>query len=217
MSSRRVVVTGIGMITPLGVGTELSWNSLLNGTTSISRLDSRYAKLPCRIGAVVPKSDEPKPGSFSKKSFSDADWRQMSLAMAFALQTSDETLKDAGWNSKTSTDPQRCGVCIGTGMIDLDEIYQTGVQFYQNDAYRKISPYFVPKILPNMSAGMVSIRHGLKGPNHSASTACTTGLHSIGDAFTMIKLGRADAMLCGGTEACISPLATVKFSKVSKM
>ena len=122
----------------------------------------------------------------------------------YALYAANQAIQQANWIPETEEQKQRTGVAIGTGMVDLEDICDT------NDAlrlgYNKVSPFFVPRILPNMSAGQISIKYGFAGPNHSVSTACATGLHSIGDAFRFIKYNDADVMICGATESCISPV-----------
>ena len=150
----------------------------------------------------------------------------MGLYSVYALATAREALEDASlldtFHDKHNTEEQvqllrqRSGVCIGTGMVNLEEIVNTG-KLLNSGMYKKISPYFVPRILPNMAAGHVSMRYGLQGPNMSPSTACTTGLHAIGDSYRLIQYGIADVMICGGTEASVTPLGLAGFCKAKAL
>uniref|UniRef100_A0A5S6Q4K0 beta-ketoacyl-[acyl-carrier-protein] synthase I n=1 Tax=Trichuris muris TaxID=70415 RepID=A0A5S6Q4K0_TRIMR len=191
----RVVVTGVGAVTPLGVGAHRSWDRLLACHSGIGKLtEEEFEKMPARVAAQVPKGKEEF--QFDEKRFTDAEWRQMSKATAFALVAAEEALADAKWNPKTPKELHDTGVSIGTGMIDLRDVVATGMRLAEQ-GHKTVSPYFIPRILPNMIAGSLAIRYGVKGPNHCVSTACTTGLHSIGDAFIMIQRGQANVMICG--------------------
>ncbi|CAN7976529.1 unnamed protein product [Ixodes persulcatus] len=137
----------------------------------------------------------------------------MTVATAYALAAAEEALADASWRPKTDAECQSTGVAVGNAMTDLDYIVDSG-QLFRDKGYAKMSPYFVPKILTNMAAGHISIRHNLRGPNHSVATACTTGLHAIGDAFNFIQRGYADVMVSGGTECSVSPICLAAFSRM---
>uniref|UniRef100_A0A2A4KA58 3-oxoacyl-[acyl-carrier-protein] synthase n=1 Tax=Heliothis virescens TaxID=7102 RepID=A0A2A4KA58_HELVI len=206
---RRVVVTGLGVVSPLGTGTELVWQNILKGQCGIVALEgNEYSKLPCRVAGLIPseKNDE------VAKALSKSNLKSMAPATCLALVATAEALADAKWSPKSEHDKEATGVAIGMGMIDLKDVCDT------NDAlkvgYNKVSPFFVPRILPNMAAGHISIKYGFRGPNHAVSTACATGAHSVGDAFRFIRNGDADVMVCGGAEACISPLAIAGFSRL---
>lgn len=206
-SRRRVVVTGLGVVSPLGTGTELVWQNILKGQCGIVALKGDgYSKLPCQIAGIIPPDEK------VTKALSKSNLKSMAPATCLALVATEEALTDAKWFPETNIDKEATGVAIGMGMIDLKDVCDT------NDAlkvgYNKVSPFFVPRILPNMAAGHISIKYGLRGPNHAVSTACATGAHSVGDAFRFIRNGDADVMVCGGAEACISPLAIAGFSRL---
>lgn len=207
-SRRRVVVTGLGIVSPLGTGTETSWRNLLKGHCGIVPLNLEYSKLPCRIAGVISTDNN----ETISKALSKSNLRAMAPATALALVATSEALNDANWLTESETEKENTGVAIGMGMIDLKDVCDTNDALKQ--AYNKVSPFFVPRILPNMAAGHISIKYGFRGPNHSVSTACATGAHSIGDAFRFIQNGTADVMVCGGAEACISPLAIAGFCRL---
>lgn len=140
----------------------------------------------------------------------------MALFAQYAIASAHEALDDAGWHPTSNDDLEGTGVTIGSGIGNLDEAYNTSVAFHTS-GYRKVSPLFVPKLLINLAAGHISIRYGFKGPNHAATTACTTGLHAIGDASRLIAFGDADVMVAGGAEACIHPLAIAGFARARSL
>lgn len=206
---RRVVATGLGVVSPLGTGVGIVWNNLIKGRSGVvPLLDEAYNKLPCKIAGVIPAEKD----DVVTKALSKSNLRTMAPATALALVATDEALTDAKWTQITEEEKEQTGVALGMGMIDLQDVCDT------NDAlkvgYNKVSPFFVPRILPNMAAGHISIKYGFRGPNHSVSTACATGAHSIGDAFRFIRNGDADVMVCGGAESCISPLAIAGFCRL---
>lgn len=206
---RRVVVTGMGVVSPLGTNLELSWQNLLKGNCGIVALkDEGYSKLPCRIAAVIPAVNN----SEVTKALSKSNLRLMAPASCLALLATSEALKDGNWTPSSSEDKEATGVTLGMGMIDLKDVCETNNALQLG--YNKVSPFFVPRILPNMAAGHISIKYGFRGPNHAVSTACATGAHSIGDAFRFIRNGDADVMVSGGAEACISPLAFAGFCRL---
>lgn len=171
--------------------------------------DVSYEKLPCRVAAQINRDELDV-----EKHFSKSELKTMARATAFALIAAKQALEDARWTppAEDINACQQTGVAIGMGMVDLNDVCETNEALKKG--YNRVSPFFVPRILPNMPAGQLSIKYGFRGPNHSVSTACATGAHSIGDAFRFIQRGDADVMVCGGTEACISPLAIAGFCRL---
>ncbi|XP_045491087.1 3-oxoacyl-[acyl-carrier-protein] synthase, mitochondrial [Colias croceus] len=206
-SRRRVVVTGLGVVSPLGSNKKVTWQNLLKGHSGIVSLGDEYNKLPCRVAGVVPKE-----GDILEKALSKSNLKSMAPATCLALVACAEALSDAKWLPQSEQDRENTGVALGMGMIDLKDVCDTNNALQLG--YNKVSPFFVPRILPNMAAGHVSIKYGLRGPNHAVSTACATGAHSIGDAFRFIRNGDVDVMVCGGAESCISPLAIAGFCRL---
>ncbi|KAL5285518.1 OXSM family protein [Megaselia abdita] len=206
--SRRVVVTGIGAVTPLGNSIKESWKNLKAGKSAIKKLTSDdYKTVPARIAAQVDKSSLEL-----EKHFSKTDMKLMSPATQLALLAAREAVESAGFKDLNEDQKLRTGACVGMGMFDMEEIYKSHTNFMKG--YNKVSPYFIPRILPNMACGHISMEFGLKGPNHSVSTACATGAHAIGDAYRFIKYGDADAMLAGSGESCIDPLSIAGFCRL---
>uniref|UniRef100_A0A7R9PLS5 3-oxoacyl-[acyl-carrier-protein] synthase, mitochondrial n=1 Tax=Timema genevievae TaxID=629358 RepID=A0A7R9PLS5_TIMGE len=211
-SKRRVVITGMGVVSPVGCGLKHSWNAILEGQSGLSKLPSDlYSNLPCQVAAVVPCGSQPGQLDVAKQ-FSKSDLRSMAPATLYALIAAREALEDAKWFPQDEESRQRTGVAVGMGMVDLVDIHETSEALKKG--YNKVSPFFVPRILVNMAAGHISIKNGFRGPNHSVSTACATGAHAIGDAFRFIQHDDADVMVCGGTEACINPLAIAGFCRL---
>lgn len=207
-SSRRVVVTGLGLVSPIGCSVKKAWSNLLNGHCGITKLtEESYEKLPCRIAGKINTEDLDLNNFFSK-----SELKTISRGTSFALIAAKEALTEAQWFPEHDQSRDQTGVAIGMGMVDLNDICDTNDALRQG--YNRVSPFFVPRILPNMPAGQVSIKYGFKGPNHSVSTACATGAHSVGDAFRFIKSNDADVMVCGGAEACISPLGIAGFCRL---
>ncbi|RWS12160.1 3-oxoacyl-[acyl-carrier-protein] synthase-like protein [Dinothrombium tinctorium] len=208
-SDRRVVITGMGLVCPLGVGVYNCWNKLLSGESGITTITGdSYGDIPCKIAAFVPREQFDVEARFSKN-----ENRTLSMATLFALTAAEETLKSANWFPETEEQRKETGVAIGCGMCDVADVVTNGIALREK-GYRKVSPHFVTRMLINMPAGNVSIKYGLKGPNHSVSTACTTGLHAIGDGYNFIKRGAANVMLCGGSEATINPLSIAAFCRI---
>eukprot|EP00741_Cyanophora_paradoxa_P024328 tig00000053_g23493.t1 len=213
---RRVVVTGIGLVTPLGVGVERVWSRLTAGETAVRALaGDAFAQFPSKVAAQVPRGKGD--GEFDVDKYVGADeQRKTSPFIDFALAAAEEALVDARWKP---SDPQalaRTGVAVGAGMGSIDDICDVSRQL-DAQAYRRVSPHFIPKILINLAGGLISIRHKFGGPNHAVSTACATGAHAIGDAYRFIKFGEADVMVAGGTEASINPVSFAGFSRAKAL
>ena len=215
---RRVVVTGIGLITPLGQGAELSWRRILEGRSGAGRISifdpSDYA---CQVACEVPRVDgqggggPDVEGSFDPDlTMSSKDRRRVDDFILYAVAAADEAVRDANWMPQDQESRERTGVIIGSGIGGLATIEKTSIELYEKGP-RRVSPFFIPSALINLSSGQVSIRYGFKGPNHSIVTACATGAHAVGDACRLIKYGDADVMIAGGAEAAICPVGIAGF------
>ncbi|KAI1502756.1 putative 3-oxoacyl--synthase [Biscogniauxia marginata] len=214
---RRVVVTGLGAITPLGVGARQSWSRLVAGHSGIVSVadfepQERWRGLTSTVAGIVPRSGTGKGQWRPDDWLSATDQRRMSTFSQYAVAAAEMALEDAAWKPQKRAELEETGVCLGSGIGNLDEIYSTSVT-YEKYGYKKVSPLFVPKILINMAAGHIAMRYGFQGPNHTATTACTTGAHSIGDASRFIAFGDADVMVAGGAESCIHPLTFAAFGR----
>lgn len=207
---RRVVVTGLGVASAVGITLESAWKFVLGGKSAVRNLPAteQYAKLPCKVAAPLSEQDL----ETIRSDFSKTEIKAMSPATVYAMYAAKQAFESAGWKPTTLEQQKRTGVCVGMGMVDLNDICETNDNLTR--AYNRVSPFFVPRILVNMGAGQISIKYKLLGPNHAVSTACATGLHSIGDAFRFIKHNDADAMVCGAAEACISPLSIAGFCRL---
>ncbi len=209
---RRVVVTGLGLITPLGCGVDVNWRNLLAGVSGARRIERfEVGDLPCKIACEVPR------GNGADGSFRVEDWmepkeaRRVDDFIIYAMAAATMALKDSGFRPKNTADAERAGVIIGSGIGGLPGIAEAAVVLHERGP-RKISPFFIPGALINLAAGHVSIRYGLKGPNHAVVTACATGTHAIGDASRLIMFGDADLMVAGGSEAAVSRLGIAGFA-----
>ncbi len=208
---RRVVVTGLGMVTPLGCGVEPTWTRLIAGASGAGPITSFDASdLPARIACNIPRGDG-SDGSFDPDQWMEPkEQRKVDDFIVFAMAAAKQALTDAGWKPESREDQIATGVAIGSGIGGLGGIYEASILLKERGP-RRLSPFFIPGRLSNLAAGYVSIEHGLKGPNHSAVTACSTGAHSIGDAARMIALGDAEVMVAGGTESAINRLGIAGF------
>ena len=215
---RRVVITGIGLITPLGASMEVSWKAILAGKSGANRITAfdpeGYA---CQIACEVPRLNGlggggPEiEGSFDPDNYlAPKEQRKIEDFIIFAIAAADEAVRDAGWTDLDEEEKLRTGVILGSGIGGLNKIAETALEL-QAKGPRRVSPFFIPSSLINLASGHVSIRHGFKGPNHAVVTACATGAHAIGDATRLIKYGDADVMVAGGTEAAIGPLGIAGF------
>ncbi|KAF5273799.1 hypothetical protein FQA39_LY00914 [Lamprigera yunnana] len=210
MALRRVVVTGIGVLSPVGTNLKTSWLSIIEGKSGIKRLDDpAFEKLPSKVAGIIYEDGAKFDCS---KYFSKRELRSMSPATAYGLFAADEAITDANLTALTKEQRVSTGVAVGMGMVDLNDVCATNKAL--GCAYNQVSPFFVPRILNNMTSGQISIKYGFKGPNHSVSTACATGAHAIGDSFRFIRYGDADIMVCGGTEASITPLTVAAFCRL---
>ncbi len=209
---QRVVVTGLGLVTPLGSGVDVNWKRLTAGDSGARRIDEfKVDDLTCQIGCFVPR------GAQAEGKFNPDDWmepkeqRKVDDFIVYAMAASTQALSDANWAPKTAEDQERTGVLIGSGIGGLQGIAETSL-LLQDKGPRRVSPFFIPGRLINLASGYVSIRHGLKGPNHAVVTACSTGAHAIGDAARLIALGDADVMVAGGTESPLCRIAIAGFA-----
>lgn len=209
---RRVVVTGLGMVTPLGCGVEPTWNGILEGRSGASLITAfDVSDLACKIACSIPLGDG------SNGTFNADDWmepkeqRKVDPFIVYGMAAATQALNDSGWKPETYDDQCATGVLIGSGIGGIGGIHDASITL-QERGPRRISPFFIPGRLINLASGYVSIEHGLKGPNHSVVTACSTGSHAIGDAARLISLGDADVMVAGGTESPINRLSIAGFA-----
>ena len=208
---RRVVVTGLGMVTPLGSGVDVTWQRLIAGRSGLRRIDRfDVSDLPAKIAGLVPTGEAE--GAFRPTDFVEAkELRRNDPFIVYGIAAATEAFKDAGYVPETEEERQRAGVLIGSGIGGLNTIADTAV-LLEKHGPRKVSPFFIPAALINLVSGQVSIKFGLKGPNHAVVTACSTGAHAIGDAARLIMLGDADVMLAGGAEAAVCRLGIAGFA-----
>lgn len=209
---RRVVITGTGMVSPLGCGTEVTWARLLEGRSGAARVTTfEVDDLPAKIACSIPRGDG------SDGTYNADDWmepkeqRKVDPFITYAVAAADMALADAGWHPKTNDDQIATGVLIGSGIGGLDGIVEAGYTL-RDKGPRRVSPFFIPGRLINLASGHVSIKHKLRGPNHSVVTACSTGAHAIGDASRLIALGDADVMVAGGAESPICRISLAGFA-----
>ncbi len=207
---RRVVVTGLGMVSPLGCGVEPTWKRILNSESGARKIDTfDVSDLTSRIACVVPRGDG-SDGTFNPDQWMEPkDQRKVDDFIIFAMCAARQALDDADWHPSTEEDRCATGTMIGSGIGGLSGIADTALLLKERGP-RKVSPFFIPGRLINLASGYVSIEHGLKGPNHAVVTACSTGAHAIGDASRLIALGDADVMVAGGTESPICRLAMAR-------
>ena len=212
MELRRVVVTGMGAVTPLGCGVEATWANILASRSGARRIDDfQVDDIACQIAHRVPLGDYAE-GKFNADEWMDVkDQRKVDPFIIYAMAAAKQAIDEAGVEPKTTEDAERTGVLIGSGIGGLGGIYETSIVLHEKGP-RRISPFFIPGRLINLASGYVSIRFGLKGPNHSVVTACSTGAHAIGDSWRLIAMGDADVMVAGGTESCVNRIALAGFA-----
>jgi 3-oxoacyl-[acyl-carrier-protein] synthase II len=209
---RRVVITGLGMVTPLGGNVSSTWSRLLNGESGARRIEEfEAADLTCQIAAFIPRGAQVD-GKFNPDDWMEPkDQRKVDDFIIYAMAAADQALSDSGFKADTVEKQERTGVLIGSGIGGLAGIAETALLLKEKGP-RRVSPFFIPGRLINLASGYVSIKHKLKGPNHSVVTACSTGAHAIGDASRLIALGDADVMVAGGTESPICRIAIAGFA-----
>jgi 3-oxoacyl-[acyl-carrier-protein] synthase II len=209
---RRVVVTGLGMVTPLGCGVEPTWQRLLNGQSGVTRVERiDVSDLPSRIAGQIPRGDG-SDGTYNPDQWMEPkEQRKVDEFIVYAMCAAKQALADAGWKPTTYEDQIVSGVLIGAGIGGAGGIADAAVVLKERGP-RRVSPFFVPGRIINLAAGYVSIEHGLKGPNHAVVTACSTGSHAIGDAGRMVALGDADVMVAGGTESPLNRISMAGFA-----
>lgn len=207
---RRVVVTGLGLLSPFGVGAEHTWKQILAGRSSTRRIERfEVDDLPCKIASPIPREGE---GAYNPDDFLEPkDQRKIGEFIVYGMVAADLALADSGWKPETEEERWAAGVMIGSGIGGIEGIAENTLTLEQRGP-RRISPFFIPGNIINLVSGQVSIRHGLKGPNHAVVTACSTGAHAIGDAARLIMFGDADVMLAGGAEAPLTRLSIAGFS-----
>jgi 3-oxoacyl-[acyl-carrier-protein] synthase II len=209
---RRVVITGMGMLTPLGCGVETTWQRLLKGESGAKQVDTfDVSDIAAKIACVIPRGDGSN-GTFNPDQWMEPkEQRKVDDFIIFAMCAARQALDDAGWRPTTYEEQTSTGVLIGSGIGGIEGIAKTAVDLHEKGP-RRVSPFFIPGRIINLAAGYVSIEFGLKGPNHAVVTACSTGAHAIGDAARMVALGDAEVMVAGGTESPVNRMALVGFA-----
>src|SRR5580698_11411695 len=209
---RRVVVTGLGLVTPLACGTEETWRRLMAGDSGIKRIEKfDVSDITCKIAGEIPRGDG------SNGTFNADDWmepkeqRKVDDFILYAMGAAKQALDDADWHPRSYDDQIVSGVLMGSGIGGVEGIAETAL-ILRDRGPRRVSPFFIPGRLINLASGYVSIAHGLKGPNHAVVTACSTGAHAIGDAGRLIALGDADVMVAGGTESPVNRISLAGFA-----
>src|SRR5947199_8441435 len=204
---RRVVVTGLGMVTPLACGGEPTWSRLLKGESGARRIEKfEVSDLPAKIACQIPRGDG-SDGTYNPDQWMEPkEQRKVDEFIAYAMCAARQAVEDAGWTPQSYEDRIATGVLIGSGIGGVEGIAETAIVLKEKGP-RRVSPFFIPGRLINLASGYVSIGLGLKGPNHAVVTACSTGAHAIGDAARLIALDDADVMVAGGTESPIVPIS----------
>jgi 3-oxoacyl-[acyl-carrier-protein] synthase II len=209
---RRVVVTGLGAVTPLGVGVDLNWRRLTEGASGINAVTGfDVSDLPARIAGQVPAGTKAEGGFDPEEWVEKKDLKKMDTFIAYALAAARQAVEDAGWAPDDDEGRDRTGVMVGSGIGGLNGIAD-GALTLRDRGPRRMSPFFIPANLINLASGYVSIEHGFRGPNHAVVTACATGTHAIGDAARLIMFGDADVMVAGGTESAVCRIGIAGFA-----
>jgi 3-oxoacyl-[acyl-carrier-protein] synthase II len=209
---RRVVVTGMGMLTPLGCGVEPTWARLIKGESGAKKIDRfDVSDVSCKIACSIPRGDGTN-GTFNPDQWMEPkEQRKVDEFIVYAMCAAKQALDDAGWHPQTHEDQITTGVMLGSGIGGIEGIAKTAVELHEKGP-RRVSPFFIPGRIINLASGFVSIAHGLKGPNSAVVTACSTGAHAIGDAARMVALGDADVMVAGGAESPVNRMALAGFA-----
>ncbi len=208
MTKRRVVITGVGLLTPLGFTAKDTWSSLLSGRSGISEI-TRFdvSNFPTKIAGILKDKDG---HSFNGDDYIEPkDLKKMDLFIQYGIAASAEAIADSGWVATSEYEQDRTGVLLGSGIGGLEAIENAAIQIHKG---QKVSPFFIPSCIINLLSGHISLKYGFKGPNHSVVTACATGAHAIGDACRLIKYGDADVIVAGGAEAPVNNLGIAGFS-----
>lgn len=212
---RRVVVTGLGMVSPLGMGVDHNWKAITAGKSGIRKIEHfDVSDIPSKIAGIIPRTDSENPtdGAYNPDLYVEPkEQRKTDIFITYGLSAAAEAIKDSGYVPANEEEQNRTGVLIGSGIGGLDEIYQTSTLMNEKGP-RRISPFFVPASLINLVSGHVSIKYGYRGPNHSVVTACATGTHAIGDAARLIAFDDADVMIAGGAEGAVCRIGVAGFA-----
>tara|TARA_Y100001934_G_C12350843_1_gene775242 strand:+ start:390 stop:1682 length:1293 start_codon:yes stop_codon:yes gene_type:complete len=218
MTLRRVVITGMGIVSPLGVGLEHNWKLITEGKSGLKKIEHFDASdLASQIAGIVPQAETESPDNFKNGLFHANDYlspkeqKKIDRFIQYGIAAAQEAVEDAGWTPEDAEALERTGVMIGSGIGGLPNI-ETGALILKEKGPRRLSPFFIPSALINLVSGHVSIKYGFKGPNHSVVTACATGTHAIGDAARMIMLDDADVMVAGGAEGAVCRLGVAGFA-----
>lgn len=210
---RRVVVTGMGLTTPLGNGVDINWKRLTSGVVGINKIENfDVSDLPCKIAGQVPnKNNDPDGGLDIDQWIEPREYKRIDRFISYGIISAVQAVEHSGWKPNSENEKNRTGVILGSGIGGLETIANT-TRLLDTKGPRKISPFFIPSALINLLSGQVSIRYGFKGPNHSVVTACSTGAHAIGDASRIIRYGDADVMIAGGAEAACCRIGMAGFA-----
>ena len=210
---RRVVVTGMGLTTPLGNGVDINWKRLTSGVVGINKIENfDVSDLPCKIAGQVPGiNNDPEGGLDIDQWIEPREYKRIDRFISYGIISAIQAIEDSGWKPQTENQKNKTGVILGSGIGGLETIANT-TELLISKGPRKVSPFFIPSALINLLSGQVSIRYGFKGPNHSVVTACSTGAHAIGDASRIIKYGDADVMIAGGAEAACCRIGMAGFA-----
>src|ERR1043166_5499657 len=207
---RRVVITGMGIVSPLGKGLKVNWQRLTHsqsGIRAITRFEA--GDLACRIAGLIPSEGE---GAFNPDDHvPPKDQKKMDDFIIYGIAAADEAIADSGWKPATDEERESTGVMVGSGIGGLQSFYNTSIVLHEKGP-KRVSPFFIPMSLINFCSGQISIKYGFTGPNHANVTACSTGAHAIGDAGRLIALGDADVMVAGGTEAAVCRIGIAGFA-----